>query len=74
MSEDGMPSSVITVGSREEVMRSWLESETRSLQCLEAQFRSASRAGKEREAARLYGELGARTMKYNQRAKEFNNE
>lgn len=75
MREDGMmseaPSQVRVVGTREEVTRSWLESEQRTLGMLAARLADATRAGREREAAKLREEFNARTTKYEQAKKEM---
>ena len=71
MRENGTMSSLIAVGTREEVMRSWLESEERTLAMLSAHFKFAVRVGRQQEAAEMYGEYAARVTEYERRRKEL---
>jgi len=71
MRENGMMSNLIAVGTREEVIRSWLESEERTLAMLSANLKFAAREGRQDEAARLYGEYATRVTEYERRRKEL---
>lgn len=71
MTEDGMPSSVLAIGDRRTVLRSWVESEARSLAMLGSRIEAAERAGRTRELARLELERDERVATYQERVKEL---